>query len=316
MAVTMPTETQAAPPDAAQLAARIPIPLRLPPRYDGQPLSHLSKSSVELFCRCPDAYRRRYVLGVGEPAGAVMFLGSRVDDALTHYYRTLLDSGETLPPEELESFYTANWQQQLELEQEQRGVDWSELDAEVAMTIGREALGVCLQKLVPQLGEPVAVQRKLEFRLHPRAEWTVVGFIDLETRREQPGQERPVAEVVDWKVKADAVHQQRADRDLQAGLYLAGRWIEGDPADSFAFAQALRPGARRKHVSTALTRTTRSVGELRAIRARLALVASQIAWLYERYGPDRPWGFADPTSWACSERYCPHWQTCPGGQGL
>ena len=34
-------------PSAAQLAARIQIPRRLPPRYDGQPLQHLSHSELQ-----------------------------------------------------------------------------------------------------------------------------------------------------------------------------------------------------------------------------------------------------------------------------
>ena len=43
---------------AAQLAARIEIPRRLPPRYDGQPLVHLSHSSVTRFWLCPESFRR------------------------------------------------------------------------------------------------------------------------------------------------------------------------------------------------------------------------------------------------------------------
>jgi hypothetical protein len=39
---------------AAQLAARIENPRRLPPRYDGQPLEHLSHSSVARFWLCPE----------------------------------------------------------------------------------------------------------------------------------------------------------------------------------------------------------------------------------------------------------------------
>ena len=34
---------------------------------------------------------------------------------------------------------------------------------------------------------------------------------------------------------------------------------------------------------------------MRGVLARVALAASQIAAAYERYGPDQPWGFADPT---------------------
>jgi hypothetical protein len=41
-------------PSAAQLAARIQIPRTLPPRYDGQPLQHLSHSSYNRFILCPE----------------------------------------------------------------------------------------------------------------------------------------------------------------------------------------------------------------------------------------------------------------------
>ena len=126
-----------------------------------------------------------------------------------------------------------------------------------------------------------------------------------------------ISEIVDYKVKGgDAINQAKADRDPQAGLYLAGRWLEGQPADQFAFAQVLRPGRRRKGISTSLVRTTRTIGQLRARLARIALAASQIHAHSEQLGADRPWGFADPTGWRCSPRYCEHWAGCPGGAGL
>ena len=36
-------------------AAQIEIPRRLPPRYDGQPLAHLSHSSYTRFVLCPES---------------------------------------------------------------------------------------------------------------------------------------------------------------------------------------------------------------------------------------------------------------------
>jgi len=39
---------------AADLATRIEIPRRLPPRYDGQPLQHLSHSSYTRWVLCPE----------------------------------------------------------------------------------------------------------------------------------------------------------------------------------------------------------------------------------------------------------------------
>jgi hypothetical protein len=121
--------------------------------------------------------------------------------------------------------------------------------------------------------------------------------------------------VVDFKVKNSPISQDRADSDSQAGLYLAGRWLEEYPASELCFAQIAKPGKRRKQMSASLVRTTRSPGQLRGVLARLALAASQITACYERYGPDQPWGFADPTSWKCSPRYCSHWRTARADVG-
>lgn len=51
-------------PSPAQLAARIQIPRRLPPRYDGQPLQHLSHSSYNRFILCPEFCARGGLCGV------------------------------------------------------------------------------------------------------------------------------------------------------------------------------------------------------------------------------------------------------------
>ena len=82
-------------PSAAQLAARIQIPRRLPPRYDGQPLRHLSHSSYNRFVLCPEDWRRRYILGEKTAPSGAMFLGRQVDDAITLYYRHILDHGDS-----------------------------------------------------------------------------------------------------------------------------------------------------------------------------------------------------------------------------
>ena len=100
------------------------------------------------------------------------------------------------------------------------------------------------------------------------------------------------------------------------GRDLAGRWLEAYPAGELLFAQIAKPGKRRKRMSTSLICTSRTVGQMRGVLARVALAASQIAAAYERYGPDQPWGFADPTSWKCNARFCHAWGSCPGGGGL
>ena len=53
-ATAAPAAPAARAPTGAELAARIQIPRRLPVRYDGQPLRHLSHSSYSKFLLCPD----------------------------------------------------------------------------------------------------------------------------------------------------------------------------------------------------------------------------------------------------------------------
>lgn len=315
MALTTPTREQPAAMTAAELASRIEIPTRLPPRHDGTPLHHLSQSSIGLFYRCPEAFRRRYICGEKGQSTSFMFLGSVVDRTLSHYYQTQLESGELLAPADLQEFYRTAWKELVEHEEDDRGIDWAQLHPQVTHDVGLEGIGVALEQLVPQLGRPVAVQRTLEFALTPDCEWTVQAILDLETEVEQPGDERPSPLVVDYKFKGSALGQERANSDLQASLYLTGRWVEGRPADGFCFAQLLRPRKGGK-VGAKITQTRRTIGRMRATRARIAQAASAIVAMHDRYGPDDPWPYAEPDHWKCSRRYCDHWLRCAGGAGL
>lgn len=300
---------------AAELAARIPIPVALPERYDGQRIRHLSNSSYNLFLMCPEAWRRRYIAGEKAPPTGAMFLGSRVDDAVSLYYRAILERDERLDLSQAKDAYRALWQAELEIENEKLGVDWEDIHPQATFEMGLAALELSFEALIPKLGDPVAVQRKFELKLAPSLQWTILGYIDLETQ--SVGLEgKPVERVVDYKVNGSPIAKGKADEDSQASLYLAERWLERKLADEFCFAQIGKPGPRRKQMSATLVSTTRSIGQLRSCFARIAQAASQIVLYHERYGPERSWGFADPTSWKCGPRYCEAWASCPGGGGL
>jgi hypothetical protein len=301
---------------AGELAGRIPVPTRLPDRYDGEPLRHLSASSYSLWLSCPAAWRRRYIKGEKPAPSGSMFLGSRVDDALSAYHRRILEHGDRLALDQLLDVYREQWHAELQAERDKQGIEWEEeLPERAAFELGRQAIELAMVELVPHLGDPVDVQRRLEFSLAPGLEWTILCYLDLETLREEQDED-PAPTVVDFKVKGSLINRDRADSDPQAGLYLAGRWLEGYPASELLFAQIAKPGKRRKQMSASLVSTSRTTGELRGILARLALAASQIAAAYQHYGPDQPWGFADPTSWKCSHRFCHAWRSCPGGRGF
>ena len=117
------------------------MPRRLPVRYDGQPLQHLTHSSYSRFLLCPEDWRRHYLKGERTPPTGAMFLGGRVDDALTTYYRQLLEHGQTLTLDQLHDAYRDHWTRELAAEQGRRGIAWdAELDEPRAFTVGLEAL--------------------------------------------------------------------------------------------------------------------------------------------------------------------------------
>ena len=66
----------------------------------------------------------------------------------------------------------------------------------------------------------------------PGLEWTILCYLDLETRgRAVTGEE--IERVVDYKVKGSPISQPQADRDPQASLYLTGAgWRAGRPRSS------------------------------------------------------------------------------------
>ena len=90
----------------------------------------------------------------------------------------------------------------LHAEEEQRlGVDWHDIPEPRAFELGQQALELTFERIVPKLGEPLAVQRRLEFALAPGlTQWTIVCYLDLETRGPGPAGE-PIDRVVDYKVK-------------------------------------------------------------------------------------------------------------------
>jgi hypothetical protein len=130
-----------------------------------------------------------------------MFLGSRVDDALSDYYRHMLAHDEQLPLDEVIERYRAGWTEQLEEEQKDRRVVFDEFDEPTMLTLGVDALTATFEQLVPQLGTPVAVQRRVEFKLDTGAEWSIIGYLDLETEWPDLTGEGVISEVVDFKVK-------------------------------------------------------------------------------------------------------------------
>jgi hypothetical protein len=172
-------------PPAPSALSRLHVPVTLPPNHRGEPMRHLSYSSISRFRGCPEEFRRTAILGEWGPKTGEMFLGSRVDDAISAYYRHRLD-GTTLDLDAVLDLYTELWKRELAHEAARNGpVRFTALNREQTHAQGLKALELALAELIPHIGRPLAIQRRFEFKLHPDLQWSVVGAIDLDTIREQ-----------------------------------------------------------------------------------------------------------------------------------
>lgn len=273
------------------------LPVRLPDRLDGAPLEHLSATSLSCFWQCPEAFRRRYLLGERGPVSAEMLRGRVVDTAVSAYYRAVLDDGRPPAPSDSDEQLDRDWRQELDAPRDE--IDWGDWQPATLKDSAAAALRAYLAQIAPTV-QPVAVQRRFELRLHAKLEWSIVGYIDLEDA---------AGDVIDLKVKRSHLTQAAADSHPQASLYLLERALTGAPRRRFVF-HSVCPTAREPVRAVA---TARSRAQLQAHLVRVASTARAIDALHRHLGQEAPWPLADPASWKCSPRYCPHFAGCQGG---
>ena len=140
---------------------------------------------------CPEDWRRRYILGEKTAPTGSMFLGRQVDDAINLYDRHILDHGEHLTLDQIKDAFWDGWKAAAEAEREQLGIACeTDLREDNAFKLGLDAVELTVSELIPHLGEPVAVQRKVEYTLAPGLERSALCYLDLETVQHNIGEER------------------------------------------------------------------------------------------------------------------------------
>jgi hypothetical protein len=266
-----------------------PDPLAVPAAL---PVRQLSHSSLALFWRCPERWRRRYLEREREPLGAPAALGGAVGAALAAHLAAKL-RGKTLSLLDTDDLFCAEWAQRAPAARLGKGET-----PQLLRRQGRALVVAYLARIAPSL-RPESVERKLELRFDGQADWSVVGYLDLEDAS---------GEIIDLKVRGRHLSQADADQSTQATLYLLARALEGRPAPRFVFHSLRRT---KSGVDIALVPTRRTPAQLDAMERRVAQTARAIA----RCAETGDWPLAAPDGWWCGagEHGCPHFAACPGG---
>lgn len=241
------------------------------------PVEYLSVSSLNLFSRCPEAWKRRYIDHETERPNGKMLLGGAAGAALNQHYGYQLERGEGLSTEELLDEYCGEWDDRTGREE----VEWG-TDSEGALKdSGAEALRLYHTLIAPDV-VPVAIEREIEMSWDG-APFKLTGYLDLETA---------AGAVCDFKMTGQRWSQDKARAELQPTVYLAARRAEGDPALAFEYHCMVRT----KKPTAEIVPAERSEHQLDLLTNRVFSIARAMEW---RWLNDCWQGAPPDLAWMC-----------------
>ena len=248
---------------------------------------HLSASQLEMFAKCPESWRRRYIEKEVIPPRLAMLKGSALHKAAEHNMRQKMQTREDLMVDEIVDFAVNAFEE---------GVKggYQLADNESKAEVGDykklvDAMATTHAEWQAPDYQPVAVEEKFVISL-PSIEHDIVGVIDLVDES---------GAVIDFKTSSKKMTEADVDTSIQLGLYAAA---QNKNEVAVKLDVLIEPSARLPS-RRQLIEGTRDNSDLPVIAKRVAVVSKTIeAGLF----PPAPVG-----SWWCSESWCGYWNTCP-----
>lgn len=260
-------------------------------------IEHVSWTMLRMLSRCPEQFRRRYILGEKRPPSAAAIWGSADHAGIAHAISERISTGEYAPLDETLDAARDKWIEQVDAAGGASEIDWGQEGKDKDPSSVSDELRdrmlslveIYRTEIVPEIAEPIAVES--EFTVHIGAPVPLRGVIDVVT--EKGLIERKTASAKPGRRSGEYAKQARVYQlayDLPARVDVS---VKTKTPSVYPAAYVLDPSAQ------ALSATALS----------LRMAALRIAELYSVYGPDNPWPDAVDHEWACS--WCGYADTCP-----
>ena len=261
---------------------------------DQQVKPYLSHSQLDLFSKCGEAYRRRYLEKQIIPPGVALLRGSAVHGAAEVNHRQKIETGQDLPLQDLVDAAATTFDQRIATDGYSLAPDEQSTGAKIVLGKAKDSAvrltGLYARNVAPNI-EPELVEARVRVVL-PESPLDLVGVIDVSTRDSR---------VKDLKTAARAKTQQDADDSLQLTWYdLTYRALKKVPPAGLDL-EVLVDTATPKHQRLGTTRTMR---DLEVLVARVNATAAAI-----KAGSFPP---AQLGAWWCSNKFCGYFRSgCP-----
>lgn len=290
---------------------------------------HISANSLKTFMRCPETFRRRYMLGEKEkPAGNLLW-GSADHAAIEFDLRRKMETQEHMPVNEVQEVFVADLEDRVNDAGGVHEVDWGKdpitkddvttikgrIKAFDATRVKGQVLAAAYREQVSPTLMPLAIEHEFKIDLAPIVPVPVMGRVDLVAHVIDPFtleliKPGPPA-VIDRKTSAQ--RKRKADQE----------WVFQGRTYQLAFPKSMvRFDVSVKNVNPLVVPgddpesdlMVRPWAKKRTVQM-MQILAGQIGYLYARFGPDHPWTGAWTHPWACG--YCGFKRTCFwfGGKG-
>lgn len=254
---------------------------------------HLSPTSIALFQRCPEAFRRRYVLRQKERPGESLTIGSAVHRALEWNFEQKIQSHVDRPTAELLDYFDdVAWGETLE---DNVDTAW-DTTPELAHIRARKMSGEYHQQVAPRV-QPLAVETRISIEFG--APIPVWGVFDVEEAEQ----------MIDFKTAKQRRSTPKGDWKIQAAIY---HEHARKPVDFHVISVTEKTGTVA--VTTPLEQPALQVAPSDEQRDRMRedvrMIAGTISFYMAVLGPDSAWPtFGIHHDWAC--QYCGFRNSCP-----
>lgn len=254
---------------------------------------NVSPTQLEMYCRCPESYRRRYLENEVIPPGIALLKGSGFHKGAETNMRQKIDTHKDLPVSDIVDAAVAAFETGvhgdfiLSDEEESRGATVVISDAKDDLA---EMADVHAKEQAPEY-QPAMVEKRVRIEL-PQAPRDLLGIIDLVDDQQR---------VVDFKTAGRRKAQDEADSSTQLTVYAAAfQHMTGTPPADIRLDCVVQ--SKTKTVRQVVT-TKRDTADFTALAHRINAVTQAVA-----AGSFPP---SLPGTWWCSPKFCGYWNTCP-----
>lgn len=254
---------------------------------------HLSPTQLEMYCRCPEQYRRSYIEGEKIPPGIAALKGTGLHRGAAVNMRQKLESGVDLPASEIVEAAISAFETEVH-----GGVSFSreEFGRGSHIVIGEakddlREIADCHARVQAPDYQPVFVEEKIRIEL-PNAPRDVLGILDLADAKRR---------VIDLKTAGKKKSQSDADDSVQLSVYAAAYQVKtGEPPAEVRLDCVVQTKTK---TDRQVVTSDRGPRDFQALANRINAVTKGI-----QAGVFTP---ATPGAWWCGPKWCGYFSTCP-----